>query len=211
MLLRSVIFYNAGQICSALSRLVVHESIHDQVVEQVVELANSIELGPGTGFREAGLNMGAMVSQNQRDRAAGMCEDAERQGAVLATGGHRLNRPGDFLEPTVFTNVSPDMTIAQEEVFGPVRSVMKFGRDKQAIEIANGTQYGLVGGVFTKDLDRATTTAKQLRAGQIFVNEWFAGGVEPPFGGYGKSGYGREKGREALLNYVQTKNIAIAV
>ncbi len=183
---RRGIFYNAGQICSALSRLVVHESIHDQVVEQVVELANSIELGPGTGFREAGLNMGAMVSQNQRDRAAGMCEDAERQGAVLATGGHRLNRPGYFLEPTVFTNVSPDMTIAQEEVFGPVLSVMKFGSDKQAIEIANGTQYGLVGGVFTKDLDRATTTAKQLRAGQIFVNEWFAGGVETPFGGYGK-------------------------
>ncbi|VAW00071.1 Aldehyde dehydrogenase [hydrothermal vent metagenome] len=208
---RRGIFYNAGQICSALSRLVVHESIHDQVVEQVVELANSIELGPGTGFREAGLNMGAMVSQNQRDRAASMCEDAERQGAVLAIGGHRLNRPGYFLEPTVFTNVSPDMTIAQEEVFGPVLSVMKFVNDEQAIEIANGTQYGLVGGVFTKDLDRATTTAKQLRAGQIFVNEWFAGGVETPFGGYGKSGYGREKGREALLNYVQTKNIAIAV
>ncbi len=208
---RRGIFYNAGQICSALSRLVVHESIHDQVVEQIVDLANSFELGPGTEHREPGLNMGAMVSQGQRDRAADMCEEAARQGAVVATGSHRLNRPGYFLEPTVFTNVTPDMTIAQEEVFGPVLSVMKFATDSEAIDIANGTQYGLVGGVFTSDLDRATTTARQLRAGQIFINEWFAGGVETPFGGYGKSGYGREKGREALLNYVQTKNIAIAL
>jgi len=208
---RAGIFSNAGQICSAMSRLVVHESVHDEVVAKVCELAESFELGPGIEFRQPGLNMGAMVSQKQRDRAAGMCEEATRQGAKLATGGHRLNRPGYFLEPTVFTNVTPDMTIAQEEVFGPVLSVMKFADDNEAIEIANGTQYGLVGGVFTKDLDRATATAKQLRAGQVYVNEWFAGGVETPFGGYGKSGYGREKGREALLNYVQTKNIAIAV
>ncbi|MEO1378812.1 MAG: aldehyde dehydrogenase family protein, partial [Pseudomonadota bacterium] len=87
--------------------------------------------------------------------------------------------------------------------------VMRFRDDAQAIEIANGTDYGLVGGVFTRDLDRATRAAAKIRAGQIFVNEWFAGGVETPFGGYGKSGYGREKGREALWNYVQTKNVAI--
>ena len=208
---RAGIFYNAGQICSALSRLVVHESVHDRVVEKIVELAESFDLGPGSEHREPGLNMGAMVSQKQRDRAAGMCEEAERQGAVVATGGHRLNRPGYFLEPTVLTNVTPGMTIAQEEVFGPVLSVMKFTGEDEAVAIANGTKYGLVGGVFTKDLERATTMARRLRAGQVFVNEWFAGGVETPFGGYGKSGYGREKGREALLNYVQTKNIAIAV
>ena len=102
-----------------------------------------------------------------------------------------------------------DMEIAQTEVFGPVLSVLSFTNDAQAIEIANGTDYGLVGGVFTADLDRATRAARQLRAGQVFVNEWYAGGVETPFGGYGKSGYGREKGREALWNYVQTKNIAM--
>ena len=88
-------------------------------------------------------------------------------------------------------------------------SVLTFREDAEAIEIANGTDYGLVGGVFTRDLDRATQVARKIRAGQVFVNEWFAGGVETPFGGYGKSGYGREKGREALWNYVQTKNIAI--
>ena len=101
------------------------------------------------------------------------------------------------------------MTIAQEEVFGPVLSVISVKDDDEAVAVSNGTDYGLVGGVFTKDLDRATAMARKIRAGQVFVNEWYAGGVETPFGGYGKSGYGREKGREALMNYVQTKNIAI--
>ena len=101
------------------------------------------------------------------------------------------------------------MAIAQDEVFGPVLAILKFEHDSDAIDIANSTPYGLVAGVFTRDLDRATRAAQQLRAGQIFVNEWYAGGVETPFGGYGRSGYGREKGREALWNYVQTKNIAV--
>lgn len=102
-----------------------------------------------------------------------------------------------------------DNSIATEEVFGPVLSVISFDNDDDAIAIANGTDYGLVAGVFTRDLDRATTAAAKIHAGQVFVNEWYAGGVETPFGGYGKSGYGREKGREALWNYVQTKNIAV--
>ena len=97
---------------------------------------------------------------------------------------------------------------AIEEVFGPVISVMKYSTEEEALSIINGTQYGLVGGVFTKDLNKAHSFAQNIRAGQIFINEWFAGGVETPFGGYGKSGYGREKGHEALWNYVQTKNIA---
>ena len=104
---------------------------------------------------------------------------------------------------------APDSEIAQTEVFGPALSVLKFRHDDEAITIANGTSYGLVGGVFTTDLERAMGVARQLRSGQVFVNEWYAGGVETPFGGYGRSGYGREKGREALGNYVQTKNIAI--
>jgi aldehyde dehydrogenase (NAD+) len=155
--------------------------------------------------------MGAMVSARQRDRAASMCTGAQRSGARAVTGGHAMNRPGWFLEPTIFDQVTPDMEIAREEVFGPVLSVLSFKRDDEAIAIANGTDYGLVGGVFTRDLDRATRVARRMRAGQIFVNEWYAGGVETRFGGYGKSGYGREKGREALWNYVQTKNIAIAI
>ena len=205
------IYFNAGQVCSAMSRVIVHQSRHDELVERAVKVAKSLSVGPGIERVEGGLNMGPMVSEGQRDRAARMVAEAEGQGATIATGGRAMNIPGAFLEPTVLTNVSPDMTIAQEEVFGPVLSVIPFTDDAQAIEIANGTPYGLVGGVFTCDLDRATRAAQKIRAGQVFVNQWFAGGVETPFGGYGKSGYGREKGREALWNYVQTKNVAIAV
>lgn len=203
------IYFNAGQVCSAMSRMIVHEDVHDKVVQGIVNVAEGLSVGPGIDRVEFGPNMGAMASLNQRDRAADMCAAAQKEGAKAASGGRKMNQPGFFLEPTVFTNVTPDMAIAQEEVFGPVLSVMKFSSDDQAIDIANNTPYGLVGGVFTQDIDRATKAAAKMRAGQIFVNEWYAGGVETPFGGYGKSGYGREKGREALWNYVQTKNVAI--
>lgn len=203
------IYFNAGQVCSAMSRVIVHEKQHDELIDRVTALAKSLSVGPGIERGEFGPNMGAMVSEKQRDRAEGMVSDAVREGATAATGGHKMNQPGFFLEPTVMTGVTPDMAIANEEVFGPVLSVLKFSQEDEAIRIANGTPYGLVGGVFTRDLDRATRAASKIRAGQVFVNEWFAGGVETPFGGYGKSGYGREKGREALWNYVQTKNVAI--
>jgi len=203
------IFFNAGQVCSAMSRVIVHRSRHDELVERITGVAKSLSVGPGIERTEFGANMGAMVSEAQRDRAAGMVSDAIAAGATAAAGGHKMNIPGAFLEPTILTNVTPDMAIAQEEAFAPVLSVLSFDSDEQAIEIANGTEYGLVGGVFTQDINRATRAARQIRAGQVFVNEWYAGGVETPFGGYGKSGYGREKGREALWNYVQTKNVAI--
>jgi len=203
------IYFNAGQVCSAMSRVIVHDSVHDELVERMVGVAKSLSVKPGIEQPEFGQTMGAMVSEAQRDRAVAMITDAQTDGATVATGGRKLNTPGAFLEPTILTDVTPDSTIANDEVFGPVLSVLKFASDDEAIHIANGTPYGLVGGVFTRDLDRATTAARKLRAGQVFVNEWYAGGVETPFGGYGKSGYGREKGREALWNYVQTKNVAI--
>ena len=205
------IYFNSGQVCSAMSRVIVHESRHDELIGRAEAVAKSLSVGPGIDRGEAGLTMGAMVSEAQRDRAAGMVSDAERQGARVVTGGRKMNIPGAFLEPTVMADVRPEMTIAQEEVFGPVLSVLPFKDEEDAYAIANGTEYGLVGGVFTRDLDRATRAAQKIRAGQVFVNEWFAGGVETPFGGYGKSGYGREKGREALWNYVQTKNVAISI
>ena len=203
------IFYNAGQVCSAMSRVVVHESIYEDFVAGVVDLSERMAIGPGIDLVEAGDNMGPMISAAQRDRAAGMCTAAKQDGATLATGGSAVDRPGFFLEPTVFTDVTPDMRIARDEIFGPVLTVLKFGSDADAINIANNSDYGLVSGVFTRDLDRATNVARDIRAGTVFVNEWYAGGVETPFGGYGNSGYGREKGREALWNYVQTKNVAI--
>lgn len=203
------IYFNAGQVCSAMSRVIVHESRAAEMLERAERIAGSLSVGPGIDRPEGGATMGAMVSDAQRDRALGMIARAEAQGARVVAGGRRLNRPGAFLEPTVLANVTPDMEIAQQEVFGPVLSVLSFRDEAEAIEIANGTDYGLVAGVFTANLDRATRAARRLRAGQVFVNEWYAGGVETPFGGYGKSGYGREKGREALWNYVQTKNVAV--
>jgi len=202
------IFFNAGQVCSAMSRIIAHEDVHDEIVDRCVALAESLSVGPGIERREFGATMGAMISDEQRDRAERLVSRAADDGATVATGGHRLNLPGSFLAPTVISDVSPDMEIASTEVFGPVLSVLKTGTEDQAIDIANGTEYGLVGGIFTADIDAAHRAARRIRAGQIFINEWYAGGVETPFGGYGKSGYGREKGREALWNYVQTKNIA---
>ncbi len=202
------IFFNAGQVCSAMSRVIAHPDVHDEIVERAVSLAGSLSVGPGIERTEFGANMGAMVSDTQRDRAESLCKQAASEGATITTGGHRLNQPGSFLAPTIIADVSPDMQIANTEVFGPVLSIMKADDEAEAIKIANSTEFGLVGGIFTRDIDAAHRAARKIRAGQIFVNEWFAGGVETPFGGYGKSGYGREKGREALLNYVQTKNIA---
>ncbi|WP_270727549.1 aldehyde dehydrogenase family protein [Shimia sp. Alg240-R146] len=207
--LRWGIFFNAGQVCSAMSRVIVHQSRAEEMAARAEAVARSLTVQAGIDSPEFGPTMGAMVSDAQRDRAVGMVAAAQGEGARLIAGGHPCNSAGAFMEPTVLTGVGAEMTIAKEEVFGPVLSILSFGDDEEAISMANSTDYGLVAGVFTRDLDRATRAARRLRAGQVFVNEWYAGGVETPFGGYGKSGYGREKGREALWNYVQTKNIAI--
>jgi len=206
--LRWGIFFNAGQVCSAMSRVIVHSSRKEEMLERAAKVATSLKVDEGSNLPEFGPNMGAMVSTAQRDRAEAMVTKAAHEGAEIITGGHRPNRDGAFLAPTILS-CSADNSIAREEVFGPVLSVISFDDDDDAIAKANATEYGLVAGIFTRDLDRATMAAGRLRAGQVFVNEWYAGGVETPFGGYGKSGYGREKGREALWNYVQTKNIAI--
>ena len=206
--LRWGIFFNAGQVCSAMSRVIVHSSRKAELLDRAAAVAQSLHLDEGVNLPEFGNNMGAMVSDAQRDRVETMVAVAVADGAELVCGGRRPNRQGAFLDPTVIS-CQPDNAIAQQEVFGPVLSVLSFENDDEAVAIANATDYGLVAGVFTQDLNRATKAAAELRAGQVFVNEWYAGGVETPFGGYGKSGYGREKGREALWNYVQTKNIAI--
>ena len=205
--IRSGIFFNAGQVCSALSRVLVHESIHDELVERTVALAEGLRVGHGLDNPD----LTPLISAEQRDRVERLCRAGVDAGATAATGGSRIERPGYFMQPTVFTGVTPEMAIAREEIFGPALSLMKFRTAEEAVELANGTDYGLVAGVFTRDLDRAMHTAQQLVAGQVFVNEWFAGGVETPFGGMQRSGYGREKGLEALDNYLQTKNVAVRI
>ncbi|MDP6342828.1 MAG: aldehyde dehydrogenase family protein, partial [Alphaproteobacteria bacterium] len=200
------IFTHAGQVCSAQSRLLVHRRVHDEVVDRLVERARALRLGPGID----GADLTPLISAPQLDKVEGYCLAASQAGADAATGGRRDDGlPGHFMAATVFTGVTPDMAMAREEVFGPVLAVLPFEDEDEAIRIANGTDYGLCAGVYTKDLEKAHWTADRLSAGQVFVNEWFAGGIETPFGGMKRSGIGREKGQEALLNYVQTKNVAV--
>jgi acyl-CoA reductase-like NAD-dependent aldehyde dehydrogenase len=205
---RTGIYFNAGQVCSAMSRLIVPESRHTEILDRVVALSESLSIGPGI----EGHAITPLISAEQRDRVEAYCLGAEQEGARLATGGRRLDdRRGHYMPPTVVDRVQPGMRIAREEVFGPVLAVQTYPDDDtdRAVALANGTDYGLCAGVFTRDLDRAHRIARRLRGGQIYVNEWFAGGVETPFGGVGKSGFGREKGQEALNNYLRTKNVAV--
>lgn len=205
--LQSGIFYNAGQVCSAMSRVLVHRSIYEDAVARAAELANGLSVDHG--LKNPGHT--PLVSGLQLDRVEEITSTARQDGARVAAGGARLDRVGHFMAPTILADVNPASRAAQEEIFGPITCMTPFDTEAEAIAMANGTEFGLVAGVFTRDLARAHRMARKLRAGQVFVNEWFAGGIATPFGGVGKSGFGREKGLEALYNYVRTKNIAISL
>ncbi len=198
-------FLNSGQACNLMSRLVVERAVYDEVVERVVELVESFTVGPGIDGHFAT----PLIAASQLDRVAAYARTGGDEGGKLVAGGEPVDRPGHFMAPPVFAGVTPEMTIAREEIFGPVLSVMPFDGEAEAIDVANGTDYGLAAGVFTADLDRALLLADRLEAGQVYVNEWYAGGVETPFGGFKHSGFGREKGAEALANYHQSKNVGI--
>lgn len=207
-LLRSVkvgIFYNAGQVCSAMSRLLVHRSRYEEVKQAVVQLAESLTIDVG----ETNADLTPVVSQNQQQQILAMIDQARQEGATVLTGGDVAQHlKGYFVLPTII-EATPELSIAQQEVFGPVLVITPFDDENQAVEIANGTDFGLVAGVFGESLNQTLRVANRLRAGQVFINEWFAGGIETPFGGVGLSGFGREKGQEAIYSYVQTRNIGI--
>jgi aldehyde dehydrogenase (NAD+) len=199
------IFTNAGQICSAADRALVHESIYDDFLELIIEKAESYTLGPGTNDPD----MGPLNHAEHYEAVLEYIELGVEEGATLETGGEPLDRDGYFIPPTVFSDVEPGMQIAQEEIFGPVLTVLPFSDREEAIAIANDVEYGLTGGVFSRDIKQALNLAQEIEAGGVYVNEWFGGSVETPFGGMKKSGIGREKGFEALDSYLQTKNISI--
>ena len=196
--------FNSGQVCSAMSRLIVHEDIYEEVKQRLISCFSTKSVGSGMG--EADVT--PILTKVQLDKIEAMCLRAQDQGANCLLGGTALPRAGYFMPPTII-EAEANTEIAQQEVFGPVLVLMKFNSEQEAYDIANGTEFGLVAGVFTQDLSLALRTSRALVAGQVFVNEWFAGGISTPFGGVGKSGFGREKGQEALYNYVRTKNIAI--
>jgi len=199
------IYLNAGQVCSALSRLIVHQSRYQEVLDRLVSQAEQLTIGSGLDDPD----MGSLVSLTQLEKVHQMCQQARADGAVAATGARRGSLEGCYYQPTLFTEVDNHMPIVHQEVFGPVLTLQSYSSDEQALQLANGTDYSLAAGVFTQDINRAMQLSRKLKAGQVYINEWYAGGVEAPFGGTGKSGYGREKGREGLLNYVNTKNVAI--
>ncbi|MCL4108291.1 UNVERIFIED_CONTAM: hypothetical protein GTU68_065319 [Idotea baltica] len=201
------IFFNAGQVCSAMSRIVIHEDVYEELIAEIKTLAESLSIKSGET-----VELTPVISSDQHSQVLSHIDNALSEGARLVTGGEAVSdEEGFYIEPTVFADVRPDMNISQNEVFGPVVSITSFKTEDEAWQLANGTNFGLVAGVFTNDLSRTIRATRALKAGQIFVNEWFAGGIETPFGGVKMSGFGREKGQEALYNYVNTKNIAIRV
>ena len=198
---------HAGQACILQSRLLLPASLHDEVVERLVMLARRVRVGDPT---DPEVEMGPLISQAQLDRVSGHVARAVSDGATLATGGARpagLNS-GFYFEPTILTDVTPDSHIAQEEVFGPVLTVLRYRDDNDAIAIANNSQYGLSGGVWGADVDRAVAVARRIRTGQIAVNGCGPGGA--PFGGFKQSGFGREGGGlVGLRQYMEPKAIGI--
>lgn len=198
---------NCGQICSSGSRLLIQESIHDAFVEKLVAAVAKITVGP-----EPEASVGPIATKAQYEKVQNYLEIARREGATAAIGGSRPAHlaQGFFIQPTVFTNVTNDMTIAREEVFGPVAAVIKFKDEADAVRIANDTDYGLAAGLWTNNISRAHRVAALLEAGQVYINEYQTGAmIESPFGGYKQSGYGREKGVEALHCYTQVKCVTV--
>ena len=206
----NAIFQNAGQTCSAGSRLLVERKAHDALVQRLAERAKTMRIGPGVSDPD----MGPIISKRQLETIEGYVAVGKGEGATVAAGGGRPSDPslgrGFYYSPTLLDRVSPDMRVAQEEIFGPVLAIMTFDELEEAVELANRSQYGLVAGVWTRDINKAMAVSSRIKSGQVYINTYGAGGgVELPFGGYKKSGYGREKGLESLASYTQVKNVCV--
>lgn len=201
------IFAAGGQTCIAGSRLLVQDQVYDEVVEQLRTRADAIRLG---NPMDPSTDMGPITHQRQYESILRRIDDAVEDGARLVTGGSpQGSLAGWFVPPTVFADVEPEMRLAQEEIFGPVLAVMPFSDEDDAVRIGNSTNYGLAAGVWTQNLSRAHRVGKRLIAGTIWVNTYRASAAQAPFGGMKHSGYGRERGTDALLAYTKTKNTMI--
>ncbi|GAA6623200.1 aldehyde dehydrogenase family protein [Scytonema sp. NUACC26] len=200
-------FYNKGEICYAGSRMLIERSVYNEVLERVVEWAKRTKVGEPL---DPDSQMGPIANQSEYNNVLRYMDIGKQDGARLVAGGKAVDigtGKGYFVEPTVFADVNSDMTIAREETFGPILSVIPFDDFEDAIRIANNNQYGLVSGVHTLDIKKAHRAATRLKAGTVWVNTWGHFDPSSPFGGYKMSGYGRENGWEALEFYLQTKTV----
>jgi phenylacetaldehyde dehydrogenase len=200
----NAIFFNHGQCCVAGSRLFVERDSFDEVVNGVAEIAKGIKLGPGI---HPDTQMGPLVSEEQLTRVSGYLASGREEGATTIAGGGRHGESGFFVEPTVITNVRPDMKIVREEIFGPVLVAEPFSDLDEIARTANDTIYGLGAGIWTKDISKAHALAKKLRVGSVYVNCYNVFDAALPFGGYKQSGWGREMGHDVLENYTEVKAV----
>ena len=204
------IFVNQGEICTAGSRLLVHESLHREVVERLVERASLIRVGHPTDWDT---RLGALISPAHRERVLAFIASGVTEGARLICGGRVPDDPalaaGNYVLPTIFDGVTPEMRIFQEEIFGPVLSVTPFRDEAEAVALANATSYGLAAGIWTRDIKRALRVARAVRAGNVWINNYNIVGPHMPFGGFKHSGHGKDLGRAALDGYTQLKNVYV--
>jgi acyl-CoA reductase-like NAD-dependent aldehyde dehydrogenase len=206
------IFGNKGEICSAGSRLLLHADIHDKFLDGMVSRAKRMRVGDPLDKATA---MGSQISEVQMERILGYIRSGVEEGATLRCGGERdtegSNSKGFFVKPTVFSEVKPHMKIAQEEIFGPVLSAIRFENPDEAVSIANGTIYGLVSAVWTRDIKLAHRMAGEIKAGSVWINTYNGFDTGSPFGGYKQSGFGRDLGAHALEQYTNVKSVWVAL
>src|SRR5665213_974874 len=200
------IFFNSGQVCSAGSRILAHESVYDEVVERLIARARAVRIGDP---RDPATTMGPLVSAVQMKRVLDYIDVGQREGARLVAGGARRGERGFFVNPTVFADVKHEMRISQEEIFGPVAAVIRFTDEDHALRLANGTSYSLAAGVWSADIGRVHRFIRALKAGTVWVNTFGPTDVRLPWGGTGDSGFGREHGEVAIENFTEPKSIWI--
>lgn len=205
------IFYNKGEICSAGSRLLLERSIHDAVVDRLVNYVSQMKMGNPL---DSDVLFGPLADAGQLQKVMQYVEYGKQDGATLRYGGERFypdgtDGKGYYFQPTIFTNATNEMRIAQEEIFGPVLTVIPFDTEEEAIRIANGTNYGLASAVHTRDIKKAMRVANAMQARTCWINCYNIYDVSVPFGGYKASGFGRENGKEVMENYTHTKSIWI--
>jgi betaine-aldehyde dehydrogenase len=201
-------FFATGQVCSNGTRVFVHRAIKEAFLARLVERVSRAVIGDP---RDEATNLGPMVSEEQLAIVCSYVEKGKAEGAQLVHGGTRLDRPGAFIEPTIFADVTDEMTIAREEIFGPVMSVLDFDTEEEVIARANATDLGLSGAVFTRDLTRGHRVVHAIEAGSVWINQYNLTPVEVPFGGMKGSGVGRENSRAALENYSQLKTVYVGM